>query len=99
MRQILLAGEEPQEGPALLRDVITNSSAQHRIPGLDRVEHRPLRDWTFDLDRHFGADVRQRSQMLREYDANHGSVCTSTDNTAGRSLTIGAQLSPASAEA
>src|SRR5258708_2427235 len=29
----------------------------------------------------------------------HLSVCTSTDSTAGRSLTIGAQLSPASDEA
>src|SRR5712671_6443397 len=32
-------------------------------------------------------------------DLVHGSVCTSTDSTAGRSRTIGAQLSPASAEA
>src|SRR6184192_832297 len=29
----------------------------------------------------------------------HFSVCTSTDNTAGRSRTIGAQLSPASVDA
>src|SRR5438093_11718270 len=30
---------------------------------------------------------------------DHGSVCTSTDSTDGRSRTMGAQLSPASAEA
>ena len=35
--------------------------------------------------------------MRREHDSNHGSVCTSTESTAGRSRTIGAQLSPASA--
>src|ERR1700675_511841 len=29
----------------------------------------------------------------------HGSVCTSTESTPGRSRTIGAQLSPASADA
>src|SRR5713101_7629358 len=29
--QILLAGEEPQERPALLCDVVTNRTAQHRV--------------------------------------------------------------------
>ena len=44
-------------------------------------------------------DARQRAQMGGQHDADHGSVWTSTDSTAGRSRTIGAQLSPASAEA
>ena len=44
------------------------------------------------------AHVRERAEMLRQYDANHASVCTSTESTAGRSRTIGFQLSPASAE-
>jgi hypothetical protein len=44
-------------------------------------------------------DARQRAQMRRQNDTNHGSVCTSTESTAGRSRTIGFQLSPASADA
>ena len=84
MRKILLASEEAQERPALLRDVIADRPAQHRIAGLERIEHRALRDRALDLERHLAADMRQRSQMLREYDANHGSVCTSTESTAGK---------------
>jgi len=99
MRQIFLASEEAQKRPPLLRNLIANGAAQHRIAGLKRVKHRPLRDRTVDLKLNFAVSVRQRSQMLREYDPDHGSVCTSTDKTPGKSRTIGAQLSPASADA
>ena len=61
VRQIFLAGEETQKRPALSRDVIANRPAQHRIAGLKRVEHRALRDRTFDFELHLAADVRQRS--------------------------------------
>ena len=43
---------------------------------------------------HLAVDAGQRSQMVGKHDADHGSVCTSTDTTAGRSRTIGVQLSP-----
>ena len=43
VRQILLAGEEADERPPLLRGVVANRSAQHRIACLQRVEHRALR--------------------------------------------------------
>ncbi len=98
MGQILLAGEKPQERPALLRDVVADRSTQHRITGLERVEDRAQRGPTLDFELHLSADVRERPQMWWEYDSDHGSVCTSTDRTAGRSRTIGDQLSPASAE-
>ena len=94
-----LAGEEPQERPALLRDVVADRPAQHRIAGLERVEDRALRGRALDVELHLAVDLRQRPQMIRKHDADHGSVWTSTDSTAGRSRTIGAQLSPASAEA
>ena len=97
--QILLAGEEPHERPALLRDVVADRPAQHRIAGLERVEDRALRGRTLDVELHLAVDARQRPQMRREHDSDHGSVWTSTDSTAGRSRTMGAQLSPASAEA
>src|SRR5437763_3745101 len=99
MRNILFAGEEPQERATLLRGVIADCPLQHRITRLKRVEDRAQRDRTFDLERHVAVYLRQRPQMCREYDSDHFSVCTSTESTAGRSRTIGLQLSPASADA
>ena len=98
MGKILAAGEEPQERPALLRDVVADGAAQHRITGLQRVEDRALRCRTLDVQLHVAGEVRQPAQVWREHDSDHGSVWTSTESTAGRSRTIGAQLSPASAE-
>jgi len=40
MGQILLAGEEPQERSALLRDLVADRPLQHGIAGLERVEDR-----------------------------------------------------------
>src|SRR5713226_3049089 len=97
--QILLTGEEPDKRSALLRDLIADRTAQHRIAGLEGVEHRALGRLTLHLQLHLADHLRQFSQMCREHDANHGSVWTSTDSTAGRFRTIGAQLSPASADA
>jgi hypothetical protein len=71
MGQILLAGEESQEWTALLRDLIADRPAQHGIAGLKRVEDRPQRDRAVKLKSYFAADVRQRSQMLRDYDSDH----------------------------
>src|SRR5881409_2987783 len=98
--QILLAGEDPHERSALLRDVVADRPAQHRIPGLERVEDRALRGPTLDVELHLAVDVRERPQVGREHDADdHGSVWTSTDTTEGRSRTMGAQLSPALGDA
>jgi hypothetical protein len=96
---ILLAGKEPHERPALLGDVVADRPAKHGITGLEGVENRALRDRSLDFELHFAVDAGQRSQMEREDDSNHGSVWTSTDTTAGRSRTMGAQWSPASADA
>src|SRR5712692_5097469 len=95
---VFLAGEEAQERTALLRDVIADGTAQHRILRFEGVEHRALGDRTLNVQLHLGTDARQRSQMTWKYDADHGSVWTSTESTAGRSRTMGVQLSPASAE-
>src|SRR6266851_6080563 len=69
--KVLLTSEEPQERPALLRDVVTDRTAQHRIAGLERVKHRAQRGLTLEIERHLAPDMRQSSQMLREYDTNH----------------------------
>ncbi len=70
VRQIFLTGEEAQKGPTLLRDVIADRALQHRIGRLDRVEHRALRHRTFYLNFDFVPDVRQRTKMLRKFNAN-----------------------------
>ncbi len=95
---ILLAGKETHKGPAPLRDVVADRPAQHRIAYLDRVEDRADRNRPLNLELDFAADARQSPQVWRQHDSDHASVWASTENTAGRSLTIGAQLSPASAE-
>src|SRR2546427_2579455 len=93
-RDILLTGEVPQEGPALLRDVIADRPLEHRIPGLQRVEDRAQRGRPLDCEFYFSVDVSQRFERIWEYYSNHARVWTSTDNTGGRSRTIGNHLSP-----
>src|SRR5215467_780812 len=96
--QILLAREEPHVRAALLRDVIAERTAQHRIGCLQRIKDGALRNGTLDIELYLAADLRQGPQMSREQDTDHGSVWTSTERTAGRSRTMGSQLSPASAD-
>src|SRR6266849_1591166 len=96
--QIPLAGEEPQERPALLGDVVPDRPAQHGIARLERVEHRRPCDRAGNFEQHVVFDVRQRPQMRRECDPDHFRVWTSTDSTAGRSRTMGVQLSPLSGD-
>src|SRR5437773_12138366 len=76
---IFLASEEPQKGTALVGDMIADRAAQHGILRLEGIEHRPLRDRTFDGDLHFGAVARQRAQVSRKHDADHGSVWTRSE--------------------
>src|SRR5438309_9908312 len=96
--QVPLAGKESQERPSLLGDVVPDRAAQHGIAGLERVEHRAPRDLAGDVERHLAFYVRQRPQVRGQHHTDHRSVCTSTESTAGRSRTIGVQLSPASAD-
>src|SRR6266699_1367914 len=99
VRQVPRAREEAQERPALRRDMVADRPAQHRIPCLERVEDRRAREWmAADIERDLASDLRQRLPVRRQHDADHGSVCASTDNTAGRSRTMGAQLSPPAAD-
>ena len=54
---------------------------------------------TRDVELDFAGDLREGAQVRRELHPDHRRVWTSTERTAGRSRTIGAQESPASAEA
>ena len=82
--------------PALRRPVVADRAAQHRVALLERVEHAPQGRLPLDVEAHLAVDARQRPQVLWKSDADHGSVCASTDSTAGRSRTIAVQLSPPS---
>jgi hypothetical protein len=99
VRQVQLAGEEPDERPARPALVTADRPAQHRVAGLQRVQDRPLGNRAFDIQSDLAVDPRQRAQVRWEYHPDHGSVWTSTDSTAGRSRTIGSQVSPESGEA
>ena len=97
MGQVLLTPEEPHERPPLL--ALPDPSPEDRVHGLERVQDRPLRDRPLQLELHLPLDARQRPQVVRQHDPYHGSVCIFTDRTAGRSRTMGPQVSPASGDA
>ena len=99
VRQVLAAGEEAHEGPAPPARRVADRPAQHREAGLERVEH--LREARACLELDLAVDLGEVLQVRRQHhaDGGHSRVCTSTESTAGRSRTIGAQLSPESAEA
>ncbi len=62
-----------RKGPPFLGDVVADRPAQHRIPSLECVQHRPLRDFALNLQAYLGPHPRKRSQVLRKHDLDHGS--------------------------
>src|SRR5438552_2643735 len=99
MRDVFSARKKSHERATLLLVVIAYCSTQHWILGFDCVENGFLRNRSFEVELHFVADARQRSQVMRQYDPDHGSVCASTDKTAGRSRTVAFHVSPALVDA
>src|ERR1022692_2225661 len=83
--------------------MVANGALQHGKAGLERIQNSPHRHRPGYLQLHLVPDPRQVAQVVRKDDADrsmrtvHNSGCTSTETTAGRSRTIGFQLSPASA--
>src|SRR5688572_18000940 len=53
--QVLLAREEAHERPALVGELVTDGTAEHGIPLLERVENRAKRRLTIDGHRHLVA--------------------------------------------
>jgi hypothetical protein len=99
MGPVFLAGEKPHERPSLSRSVIPERASERWIGTLQRVENRAQRGRAVDLQLHLAIHARQYPQMCRQHYSDHGSVWTSTESTLGRSRAMGAQLSPALAEA
>src|SRR5947209_4695382 len=86
VRQIFPTRVEAQERPALLRHMIADRAAQHRIARLNRVNDRALSHRPIDFQFHLAlAESRERPQMEWKLDPNHFSVCASTESTAGKS--------------
>jgi hypothetical protein len=55
--------------------VVANRAAQHRVLGFDSVEDCPDGYRRENLDGHFAAgNLRERSQVEGEFDANHTSL-------------------------
>jgi len=99
MGKVLAAGKEAQEGPTRLRDVVAYRTAQYGVATLEGVNDGALCDGRRKVEFDFAADAREPAQVRWQHDANHGSVWTSTESTAGRSRTMGDHVSPASEEA
>ena len=98
MGQIFSTGKKPNQRPAQLSHVIAHRPTQHGVSSFELVEYGPLSHGSVDVEFYVAIEARQRAQMRRQNNANHGNVCTSTESTAGKSRTIGFQLSPASAD-
>src|SRR5271157_961950 len=81
MGQILLAGEEPQERPALPGDVVADRPAKHWITGLESVEDRALGRRTFNPEFHLSVDACQSPQMFWEDHSDHGHASRSKSRT------------------
>ena len=71
MGEVLFAGEEPQEGPPLVCDVVADHPAESGIASLQRVQDGPLRRRTVDFERDLTVDLYQSSQMIGKYDLDH----------------------------
>jgi len=99
MREVFFACKESKKWPALKCGLIADRPPQHRILGLECIENAAKGDAAVQVKLDVTANFRQRAQMRWKNNANHCSVCTSTERTAGRSRTMGAHVSPASADA
>ena len=80
-------------------DMIANGPAQHRVCVLECIEHGALGDLPRHVQYDLAIGARKVPEMPRQRHSNHFSVCTSTDNTAGRSRTIDIHESPPSFDA
>lgn len=110
---VFVAGEEAQEGTTVEGGVVADGAAEHGIPGLQGIKDGALGRPGGDIEQELALDAGEGAEMGGEVDADlhdalrivagwgrvHGSVWTSTERTAGRSRTMGDQVSPASGEA
>jgi len=92
MGQVPLAAKESYERPPRAGHRIAHGAPQCWVPQFDGVEHGTLGG--YGVQRYFAVAARELAQMRGQHHPDHDRVCTSTESTAGRSRTMGAQLSP-----
>jgi len=69
---IFRTGEETDERSSSLRDVVPNRAAQDGVARLELVQDRALRRRAVDVEAHLTGDPRERAQMRRQDDSDHG---------------------------
>jgi hypothetical protein len=71
VRKILRTGEETQEWPALLRDMVANRAAKHGIRRFQGIQHGTDRDRPIHVEDNFVIDSSKSSEMRRKDDSDH----------------------------
>jgi hypothetical protein len=61
LSKILATGKEAQQRPAPVSIVLANSTAQHWVASLERIQQRAQSGWELHLDDHLGGGTRQRA--------------------------------------
>lgn len=92
--EVFLATVEPEVRSTLATVAVTHCAEQHRVSRLKAVQEQALCHRAGHLNAYLSADVSKVLQMRRQDNPDHVNTWTSTESTAGRSRTIGAQLSP-----
>jgi hypothetical protein len=72
VRQVFLAGKEPQERPPLAGFMLANCSPQHGVARFERIEHGPLCWAAIEVELNLIANAGQGSQMIGKQHADHG---------------------------
>ena len=72
MGEVLLAGEETQEGTALPGVMISDSSAERGVAGFEGVEDGTLGDGALDLEGNFTRYFREGAEVGGEFYADGG---------------------------
>jgi hypothetical protein len=75
VRKILRTGEETQEWPALLRDMVADGAAKHGIRRLEGIQHGTDRDRPIHVEDDFVIDSSKSAKMRRKDDSDHWITC------------------------
>jgi hypothetical protein len=70
--QILFAGVETDERSPAQRDPVSDRPSQNRITRFESVENRPQRGRLIYFELHIVVDPRQRAQVKRKNNTDHG---------------------------
>ncbi|SPE55558.1 hypothetical protein SBV1_2230012 [Verrucomicrobia bacterium] len=78
--------------------MVAYRSSQYGVASFESIEHGVQGGLAFDLNLRLPRNAGEIAKVKREHYPDHGKVCASTDNTAGKSRTMGFHESPPSEE-